>query len=201
MNNEELEAWFNSISPDNALPNETVLKCSSTKRQLEKKLRRKKLDMRSKMFVPNIKRRKNIDEDEIYLWMQAFTKGLNAPQMLRCDLLSLEERKSIKEGYKMHVDAVVKDFVMMLLYPYVTTDCNGKKRRQKYTLKEQNAMILDYINANLEQLNTYFNSENFRTFLNIINIYYSKICSMNDKLPTDHVIYLARENYYKEYYV
>ena len=150
-------------------------------------------------------RRKDIDENEMKIWIKEIITRFNAVKMLKCELLSEHERRQIKEAFQEYVCIEIKHFVKENLYPYPQFNENGKMIFKKEKMKDKNKAISDFVSANYDVLKEYFNSTRFKHYQEIINYYSNKLISFDSTQPTKTVIDSLRQqfdlNYCKELYI
>ena len=177
---------------------ETELVCKSENVQ-KKTLRRLASDVRKNLFIPGIKQRKQLKINEIYLYMGHFIKLLNPAVMLSCDFLSDEDRHSIKFAFRNYVSSSIQTFIMEMLYPFSVESAKGKSVRKTFKKEERETLIWQYVRENYDELYVYFNSDDFRQYVNMINLFITSIYAFQFKTPTDNIIHRIRSYYTKEY--
>ncbi|XP_065645580.1 uncharacterized protein LOC136076044 [Hydra vulgaris] len=143
--------------------------------------------------------RKDIDENKMKIWIKEILTQFNAVKMLKCELLSDNERLQIKNAFQDNVCLEIKLFVKESLYPYPKFNENGKLVVKKEKMKERNQAISDFVSDNYNVLKDYFNSTRFKRFHEIINYYSNKLILFDTIQPTKTVIDLLRQQFDSDY--
>ena len=164
------------------------------KKKLKRQNTRIKLKLRACFFIPNMKQRKDFDQNEIVILLTHMINHYNPVQFGKCELMSDEEKRMFAKYFKESISPMLKEFTKLRLYPYPDEYAfSGRKQ------KDKNETIKAFVYENLTVLKEYFNSNNFHKYLQQINIHATKYISCMTKKKKTCIIDLLRSKFDVDY--